>query len=154
VSGPVVGILTYPLGEDLGHGALRRRTLRRGYRRALFAKANPRSPDYMRRLFARHYPDGRIESELPSGDIGTIVLLYPDANGLGFGRLERTLPRNIPVRVLNGRRRDFVFDGRTRRALFVRRALERSMVVDVLGLSIAALVSPLLVLVDVARGRR
>ncbi len=153
MSGPVVGLLAYPLGEDFGAGAARPRSLRRAYRKTLYLKANPRPADYMRRLFAERYPDGRLEPA-PPADAAQIVLLYPDAIGLGFGSIERRLPAGVPVRVLNGRRRDFTLDRRTRRALALRRALERSMIVESAALALAVAATPILLAADLARGRR
>jgi hypothetical protein len=148
-----VGILAYPLGPDFGMEAVPPRTIRWAYRKALRAKANPRPPEYMRELFAERYPEGRIESE-PPPRAERIVLLYPDAVGLGFGALERRLPRGVPARVLNGRRRDFTLDRRTRAALLVRRALHRTMAGEAVFLLGVALTAPVLVAADLARGRR
>lgn len=149
----IVGVLAYPLGEDFGVGALPRRTVRRAYRRTLFNKANPRSPEYMQALFAERYPEGRLEGGLLEG-ASEIVLLFPDAIGLGYGAIERRLPAGVPVRVLNGRRREFALDTRARRALRVRRLLERTMAVEAAALAVAAAATPVLLLADLARGRR
>jgi len=150
----VVGVLAYPLGPDFGVSRLRPRTLRRLYRRALLARAKPRSREYMLELFAEGFPDGAVEQDVPAESVDEIVLLYPDAIGLGFGSIERRLPAGVPVQVVNGRRRSFSFDTRTRRALVLRRALERSMAGEALALAVAALLTPVLILVDAARGRR
>jgi hypothetical protein len=148
----VVGVLAYPLGEDFGVGALRRGSLRRAYRQTLLNKANPRSPLYMRDLFAERCPQGEIADNVPAA-ADEIVLLYPDAIGLGFGALERRLPPGVPVRILNGRRREFALDPRTRRALRLRRALERTMLGETVALAAAAAVTPVLLLADLVRGR-
>ena len=148
-----VGILAYPLGEDYGVGYLTTRTPRWAYRRALLRKSNPRSPEYMRELFALRYPEGRIEETPPAGATA-IVLLYPDAIGLGFGQIERRLPRGVPVRVLNGRRRDFVLDRRTKAGLRTRRLLERTMTAEALFVAVLAAVTPFLLGADLVRGRR
>jgi hypothetical protein len=150
----VTGILVYPLGEDYGVGALPRRSVRRAYRRRLLEKSNPRPPQYMRDLFAERHPNGTIESDVPARDADEIVLLYPDAIGLGFGAIERRLPSGVPVRVVNGRRRDFALDRRTRRALALRRALERTMAFEAVALAAAAVATPALLVVDLVRGRR
>jgi hypothetical protein len=149
----VVGVLVYPLGEDFGVGGLPWRTLRRAYRRALFNKANPRPPEYMHALFADRYPDGRLDASIPAA-ASEIVLLYPDAIGLGYGAIERRLPAGVPVRILTGRRREFELDARTRRALRLRRVLERTMAGEVAALALAAVATPVLLLTDLARGRR
>jgi len=147
----VVGVLACPLHEGPRRSA-GRRGLRRAYRRTLEWKANPRPPDYMRALFAERHPEGVVASAVPA-DAREIILLYPDAIGLGFRRLERSLPRGVPVRVLNGRGREFVLDRRGRRALTLRRALERTLIVEGLALAALALATPPLLLFDLARGR-
>jgi hypothetical protein len=149
----VVGVLAYPLGEDFGLSRLSRRGPRRAYRRTLLTKANPRPPAYMQALFAERFPDGWIVADVPPS-AAEIVLLYPDAIGLGFGELERRLPPGIPVRVVNGRRREFVLNRRTRLALSARRTLERTMAGEALALAAFAVVTPALLLFDLARGRR
>jgi hypothetical protein len=151
VSDPV-GVLAYPLGEDFGVSKCRR-GLRRTYRRTLREKANPRPPEYMRALFAERHPDGEVVSEVPA-DASEIVLLYPDAIGLGFAGIERRLSRDVSVGVLNGRRREFVLDRRTRTALLVRRVLERTMAGEAFALVVLALATPPLLLADLVRGRR
>jgi hypothetical protein len=150
----VVGVLAYPRGEDFGLTEATPGTARRGYRRALFERANPRTPEYMRALFAERYPDGLVASDVPATNVETIVLLYPDAIGQGWSSLERRLPTGVPVRVLNGRRREFPFDRRAQLALSVRRALERSMLGEALALAVFVLLTPVLVTADVMRGRR
>lgn len=55
-----------------------------------------------------------------------ILLLYPDAIGVGWGRIERRLRRlGLPMTVRNGRGREFELDGPTQRSLRIRRFLER-----------------------------
>lgn len=56
-----------------------------------------------------------------------VCLVYPDALGHGFGRLERLLIKSSKnaVLVVNGRGRCFVLDAGTRRLLFFMRASER-----------------------------
>jgi hypothetical protein len=150
---PAVGLLVYPLGEDYGLATAPHRSLRRGYRRALLERSNPRSPDYMRGLFQDRFPDGRVV-ESAAEAIGDVVLLYPDAIGLGWDRTERELGSARNIRVLNGRGREFSLDRRTRRALKVRRLLERSFVVEAALLTVGALATPFLVAADAVRGRR
>lgn len=150
---PEVGLLAYPLGEDYGLAAAPHRSLRRGYRRVLLEKSNPRSPQYMARLFAARFPDGRVvESAVEA--TGDVVLLYPDAIGLGWERIERELGSATSIRVLNGRGREFSLDRRARRALKVRRLLERSFVVEAALLAAGIVATPFLVAADAVRGRR
>jgi hypothetical protein len=145
-----VGILTYPLG---GLSELRPRSAHWAYRRALLNRTNPRSPEYMRELFAERYPGGTIETE-PPAEADEVVLLYPDAVGLGFGSIERKLPRGASVRVLNGRRRDFPLDRRTKAELRLRRALHRTMAGEVAFVLTLAVAAPALLAADFVRGRR
>lgn len=73
---------------------------------------------------------------------GGILLVYPDALGLGWSRAERTLRRNRAF-VLNGRRRLFALDASTRAKLLWRRFLANTrlpeMVAGVLVIPVAAL---------------
>jgi hypothetical protein len=142
-------------------------TLRRPlllWRKAMWFKANPRPASYMRALLAEHWPDARIvDARLESNWAGAlagadrVVLLYPDATGIGFGRIERQVFRvasRSAIVALNGRRRVFPMDAAARRRLVLRRALERSMLIEcVLGTMLLAL-TPLLWAFDLARGRR
>lgn len=151
-----VAVLAYPLGEDFGLGRAKPHTPLRVYRRAVLEKANPRSPDYMRRLLDEHHGDDVtiVGDPAEAAAAREIVLLYPDAIGLGFGRLERRLPRGVPVQVLTGRRRAFTLDARTRRRLRRRRFLERALVGEAIGLALAVAATPALLAVDLVRGRR
>lgn len=73
---------------------------------------------------------------------GGILLVYPDALGLGWSRAERTLRRNRAF-VLNGRRRLFALDASTRAKLLWRRFLANTrfpeMIAGVLIVPVAAL---------------
>jgi hypothetical protein len=156
-----VGVLNYPWGEDYGVGRLRRKRPRRLYRSMLVYRANPRDPAYMEALFGERFPAG----ELVRGDddwrarlaaANRIVLLYPDSIGLGFGRFERAVlaaAGGRGVEVLNGRRRQFALDGATRRGLRLRRALERTFLLEAVGLTLLAAATPVLLAIDLVRGR-
>ncbi len=134
-------------------------------RRALWFKANPRQADYMEALFREHWPEGAIVALGGPAELGpevaradTLVLLYPDAIGLGFGALDRAVLRHAAegarVAVLNGRRRLFELDRRTRRQLALRRFLERFMLGEALFALGFLCATPVLVAADLARGRR
>jgi len=73
---------------------------------------------------------------------GGILLVYPDALGLGWSRAERTLRSNRAF-VLNGRRRLFALDAPTRAKLLWRRLLANTrfpgMIAGVLLVPVAAL---------------
>jgi len=133
------------------------------WRKAVWYKANPRSPAEMRSRFATAFP------ETPLLDAGqdpgwasavsgarVIVLVYPDSIGLGFGRIERQVRRAAPaakLELLNGRGRRMALDGRTRLALRARRLLEWTMTVELVAGGILVLSTPVLLLVDLMRGR-
>ena len=146
-----VGVLhdPWPARRD---GRLRR------YRAMVEYKANPRDETYMRALFAERYPDGRLGGAEDVAGADRIVLLYPDAIGIGWGPVERALLRRASqrteVRVLNGRRRDFVLDRRSRQRLELRRWLEAALVGEALASAAFVLITPVLVAWDVLRGRR
>jgi hypothetical protein len=157
----VVGIFHNPWRADYDP----RRSVMELYRRAVWLKANPREEAYMRALFNERYPRGvfvnadsesRWAEELRAAD--TVVMLYTDATGLHFAPVESVVERNkkswATVRVLNGRRRDFVWSKLARRQLRVRRFVERAMLGEAL-LTLAFLaVTPFFVVSDLVRGRR
>jgi hypothetical protein len=157
-----VGLLHYPWGEDYGVEPTRPRTPWSIYRRGLAYKANPRSPGYMEALFAERYPKADLvrvgDDRWPEAVrvAGTVVLLYPDSTGLGFRPLERELRglRGGQIRVLNGRRREFILDRAARRGLILRRVLERSYLGEGIALAVLGVLTPLLVVFDLLRGRR
>lgn len=142
-----------------------RRSVAELYRRAVWVKANPRSEDYMKGLFLDRYPHGEyVNAEtdahwtkrVTSAD--TIIMLYPDAIGLHFRPVEDAITRHkrdwAAVRVLNGRRRDFFWSARVRRSLRRRRLLERTMLLEAGAIILFIAVSPVLLLMDLLRGRR
>jgi hypothetical protein len=149
-----VGVLAEPLAVSADRGR---------YRRAVVWKANPRSLQYMRERFAEAAPDGTLVDAGPRladavRGAERVVLLYPDAIGLGWERIERTVlaakAAGTRIEVLNGRRRRFAFDARTRRALRVRRVLERTMLAELLVAPVIIGMAPLLWLADALRARR
>lgn len=165
MSDAVVGVLYFPWGADYGADKQAGSNPTKLWRRLVVHKANPRSADYMRRRFAQAYPAGELVEVTRPGDTtgltgsaGLVVLLYPDAIGLGFGRLEGALRRvgrkDLRIRVLNGRGRDYELTAAIRRRLLARRALERTMLLEIVAtpLVIAAAFGGLAL--DLARGRR
>ena len=156
----VVGVFHNPWRSDYDP----RRSLAELYRRAVWLKANPRDEEYMRALFAERYPRGAFvrasdegwRSELPAAD--TVVLLYPDSNGIDFSGLEAEVGRLkktwATVRVLNGRRRDFVLSRAVRRGLRRRRFIERAMLGEALATLLFVAATPFFVVSDLVRGRR
>jgi len=127
--------------------------------RARWYKANPRDRDYMQALFAERFADGRFvdvaeTQDWPAriADADEIVLLYPDATGLGFGATEHSILRQRhpiqDVTVLNGRRRYFQLDATTRRQLRWRRFLERWMLGEALCMPFVLIAALLLAAYD------
>ena len=134
------------------------------FRYAVWYKANPRSADYMRALQQERLPDAEWVDTREHSDwisrlsrADTVVLLYPDAIGLGFGAVERSVLRHkrdgAALEVLNGRRRAFRLNNATRLGLGLRRLLEWSMLPELLFLPVFAVVTPLLWAIDAVRGR-
>jgi hypothetical protein len=118
----------------------------------------------MKALFDERWPggdfvriDGRGEWNGLLSGAGMVVLLYPDAIGLGFGEVENQVEKlkaeGTPVMVLNGRHREFVLDRPRRRRLRLRRFLERTMAGEFAALVPFVVATPLLLL-DRVRGRR
>lgn len=161
-AGKVVGLLHYPWGEDMGVSRTKRRSPKRAYVSAIAYRANPRSPEYMRDLLAELEPNAKLvatsdpgwESELAGAH--RVIALYPDATGLGWSPLENRLERlsTPPAEAINGRRRQFPLDRQTRSELRLRRALERSMLVEAVVVAAFALATPFVLAVDLLRGRR
>ena len=121
-------------------------------------KANPRDEAYLRALFAERYPDGRIGALSEAGNADVVVLLYPDAIGIGWSAVERDVRSRAgagtELRALNGRRRDFALDRAMRRRLAVRRAFETALLGEALFTAVLLLATPPLLAWDLLRGRR
>ncbi len=143
----------------------RSRNPRHLYRRAVWFKSNPRSAAAMEQLFLESFSDGRFVDvaktnrwQHEAADCETVVLLYPDAIGLGFGAIERQVLRRHgggrQTRVLNGRRRDFLLTPSVRRGLRLRRILERTMAGELLFGLVFLVATPLMLSFDLVRGRR
>lgn len=134
------------------------------WRKAVWYKANPRSADYMKALLAERYPratfldigSGALASDALKG-ASKAVFLYPDAIGLGFTPVEQDVARSasqVAVEVLSGRRRQFAFDGSSRRALRFRRFLEWTMLVECFTGIVILLATPFLIFADFVRGKK
>ena len=157
----IVGIFHYPWQRTFEEP----KSVAQLYRRAVRLKANPRDEAYMRTLFKEQYPDGTFinshtepnrQETVSSAD--TIVLLYPDAIGLGFGRLEAEIERGAKewttVRVLNGRRRDFVWSRTVRGSLRFRRLVERTMLGEAIAIVVFVVATPWFLVSDLLKGHR
>ncbi|MCH8112559.1 MAG: hypothetical protein IH905_11500 [Proteobacteria bacterium] len=143
----------------------RSRNPRQLYRRAVWFKSNPRSASAMEQLFLESFAGGHfVDVSKTKGwrreavDCDIVVLLYPDAIGLGFGAIERQVlrnrARNSRARVLNGRKRDFLLTPSVRRGLRWRRMLERTMAGELLFALVFIAATPLMLSFDLVRGRR
>ena len=140
--GRIIGLFHSPWDADPAR--LRAsRSVPQMFRYAVWFKANPRDAAYMQQLLGERSPgaefvnvDQRADWRDAAAGADTIVLLYPDAIGLGFAPLERkiahTKKAGAVVRVINGRRRDFAWNGATRFALRVRRIIERTMLGEII----------------------
>jgi hypothetical protein len=156
----VLGVYYSPWRERYAH----EHSLLELYRGAVRSKANPRSEEYMRALFAERWPEGEFVNatepdwvqRLPEAD--NVVLLFPDAIGQGWAVVTREVWTRkkgwAAVRVLNGRRREFVLSGSVRRQLALRRVLERSMALEALATLGFLIATPFLLAYDLLRGHR
>jgi hypothetical protein len=103
---------------------------------------NPRSRSYMEELVHAFFPNrqnkildvNRSPVQLDWDAMDCIVLLWPDGNGTGWANIEREIFRRkkttAKVLVLNGRRRLFELDAGRWRAIKWRRALEKTLVLE------------------------
>lgn len=126
-------------------------------------RRNPRELCYLRSLLARAIP---MDVELKEAEdlsikdvkhVEDIILLWPDGNGYGWFGLERKIfswkKRGAAVTVLNGRGRYFCLSRAVWGGYLVRRFLERFWIGEIAFSLIFLLVSPFLVIWDLARGR-
>ncbi len=89
-----------------------------------------------------------------STENGQLVLLYPDAIGLGWSPLERALRRRFNnVKVLNGRKRFFQLDGKELIQLRVRRFLEITFLPEIIFAPFLLIYGTVLTIKDKIRGR-
>ena len=98
-------------------------------------RANPRSVAYMKDVFETVYHEGEITSfENLSISADKLVILYPDAIGLGQGSIESQLKRKKrDIFVLTGRKRHFELTGHMRLKLSIKRFLEVSFLIELLS---------------------
>ncbi len=158
-----IGIFYDPWNPDWEIGKTRVRLhgfrLCQLYRQVIWYKARPRREKYMRQLFREKFPEGTFIHVKKGTDIyhairraTTIILLYPDANGLGFNWLEWLILGNkqpfTNVKVLNGRRRLFVLSHAVYLQLMLRRFMERTMLAELLTIIPFVIISPVLLLYD------
>jgi hypothetical protein len=118
------------------------------------SRANPRTFQYMKELFEQSYPGGKIldEYEIPA-DVDKVVILYPDAIGLGQFSLEAQLRKQSKkIFVINGRRRFFALTTPMRFKLNIRRFLESSLLIELLCAPFVLLYIIGVTLIDKAKG--
>ena len=155
----IVGLFLDQQSLELAHYHAGARNPIALYRKTVWYKARPRSPEDMQELFRLRYPDGRFLCVNQSADwvaavsdADMVVLLYADAIGLGFSYLERQVhARTHPwtaLRVLNGRQRDFVLNWATLWSLRMRRLIERTMLGEGVFLLLFVCITPFLLLKD------
>jgi hypothetical protein len=138
--------------------------LHRGLRRASELKRNPRSRDYME-VLAREVGCGEWTladdndqlTDAMIRDASRIVLLWPDATGLGSASLEDRVARvksaATPVFVLNGRRRYFELTPEMRRRFRRRRFMQRFWIGEAAFFAAAVAIGLPLAAWDLIRGR-
>jgi len=151
-------------------------------RRLLEYRANPRSLEYMLEQASRfkkeYAPEVKADLYIlgeipvpvkqlaefrqihtrfpPSLAYDTVVLLFPDAVGLGWGGLERSL-LSLAGRhywVINGRRRVFRWDAKVRRTLACKRILYRLSFLEILWILPVAILGAVYALKDAITGKR
>jgi hypothetical protein len=125
---------------------------------------NPRSRSYMETLVACVFPkeQGKIIDVTGPGihvnwqQIDRIVLLWPDGNGTGWAAIEQEVFRKKPARakvlVLNGRRRVFQLSRGRWRAIKCRRALEKTLLLEMMLFLVFLITGSVLAVWDFLRG--
>jgi hypothetical protein len=132
------------------------------------SRRNPRTAEYMRDV-ARGLgedPAPQIRQVAAASDLdgqavaqaSAIVLLWRDANGSGWGPIERVVLAHkspqVSVMVVNGRRRSFELTPAVRRGYLLRRLVEKSLIVEMLLIAGLAATTPLVFLWDAVAGPR
>jgi hypothetical protein len=108
--------------------------------------------------FERLRPSGQVEvraaDDLVSANevADSVLLIYPDALGLGWAPLEMRLP-SVPVYVINGRRRIFLLTAIVRRKLCWRRLLANTRVAELLASIAIVPLAAYLAALDALRGK-
>jgi hypothetical protein len=164
----VVGIFYYPWEDSYVKTGDPNRTLLALYKKMIWYKANPRSKDYMENLFIQRYPDGEFLHVHNSSDIDVIrnkinicdkvVLLFPDAIGLGCYSIEKILfgiaPPHLSIRILNGRKRDFNYSLNVKYSLKLRRLFSRALIVEFALMPIMLFLTLVYLPLDFLRGKK
>lgn len=133
------------------------------YRYAVWYKSNPRDASYMRALLAERYAEAdwidvarQTDWRERVAQADRVLLLYPDAIGLGWHGIEREVLRQrktwAGIHALTGRKREFLLNRATLRGLRTRRMIEWSMLGEWLFLPVFVLATPMLLVWDRLRG--
>lgn len=165
MSASVVGLYLPKLDAEIAPYEGRYEGLVAKYRRLIWYTADPRPEPYMRELFSRHHADGVFVNvnadpawQQAAAGADTVVLLYPDAIGLGYGPLEREIAGLkkdwAAVRVLSGKRQQFLLTRAALLGLRMRRLFSRLLVGEMLFTVVFLVVTPLFLLVDWIGGRK
>lgn len=137
---------------------------------AMQARANPRPMVYMQQLAREHLgyseQDHWLEvknpknlSEVSLSDYYEIILVWPDALGLNWNAIENKIlattdANSSSLTVLNGRRRVFPYTPATRRKVRLHRFLEKYWIGELLFSLYFTIITPILLLIDLFRGRK
>jgi hypothetical protein len=134
------------------------------WRKAQWFKANPRTASYMQDRLGELWPEARFIDTDAEADwdraldgAAQVILLYPDAIGISFNRVERIVrarANHAVLQVVNGRRRVFLLDDATARALRLRRFFEGTMLLEAIMGLVLLVATPVLLAIDLVRGRR
>lgn len=117
-------------------------------------RANPRSKEYMIQLLNNIFPDAQLIEDIPKDINGQLILLYPDAIGLGCGRIEKIVNgRFKDVIVLNGRKRSFILNTQTRFKLLLKRFLEVTFLPELIASPFLIVLCVVLCIKDKLAGR-
>lgn len=96
-------------------------------------RANPRSKEYMINLLQEQFPEAELIDLRHPRSSGQVVLLYPDAIGLGWGKIEKRVRNQTQeLTVLNGRKRVFPLTVSVHRKLLLHRFLEITFLPEIL----------------------
>jgi hypothetical protein len=133
----------------------------------LRVQSAPRTLEYSKQILGELMPEVEsiVSIESPSElaamnwhSIETLVLLWPDSNGLGWGKVERLLRAHLSsvseIWIINGRRRRLKFGGRTYRRLLWRRRIEQSLIVNLLCTGSLLTLGSFFWAADLFRGRK
>ncbi len=136
------------------------------YNKGVHFKSNPRSLEYMEDLATKKFEDIEIknilnEDELNNIDLdkySEIVLLYPDAIGLGWSKIDNYISKNFnqmkKITILNGRRRVIVFNSNNLFGLRFKRFLEKALIVETIFTIYFVVSTPFLIIKDLLHGKK